>query len=135
MINLKNMDWRRGFNRIFAALCIGWLIFVIYEPVYEGRSFAAQNYTLQLEQADESYRLDGDEIKWKKARSDADATFRSLWDEAGFRNTLKELAHNPKIMLFIVIVPVIFYFVVIGAARILKWIIDGFRNQTLDTKS
>ena len=59
MINLKYMNWRRGFSRIFVVLCIGWLIFVIYEPVYDGRSFAAQNYTLQLEQADESYRLDG----------------------------------------------------------------------------
>ena len=66
MSHLKNMNWRRGFDRIFVLLCISWLIFVIYEPVYEGRSFAAQNYTLQLEQADESYRLDGDEIKWKK---------------------------------------------------------------------
>ena len=58
-----------------------------------------------------------------------------LMGRSWFRNTLEELAHNPKIMLFIVIVPVIFYFVVIGAARMLKWIIDGFRNQTLDTKS
>jgi hypothetical protein len=134
-MKLKNITWRKGFNRIFILLCIGWLIFVIYEPVYKGRSFAAQNYTLQLEQADESYRLDGDEIKWKKAENDADATFRRLWNDASFSNSLKEAEHDPKIILFIVLIPAAFYLFVIGAVWLVRWTVNGFRGKAEDLKS
>lgn len=118
------INWRRGFHRVFALLCVLWVLFLFVgypiKMANDASGFAARMH---------SSSLDNPEID-PTARAERERQNKELWEHALLPYIYKHQV-LPELHLFVgaaIVVPALLYGLIRAAVALVRWLYRGFKS-------
>ena len=126
---MRNINWPRGFNRVYVILCVMWIFFAIWYQLNYQRTVISDKYALALQTAYDSYGQDH-VFKYIDAQQRSETDFQNAWKKTGVIEVLKQSFLTWSGLEFVVLPPLLLYALILGICFIVRWIARGFMAKS-----